>query len=692
MKITTPQLQNENFRFIKVKAKDKKPIEKDWVNTANYKWNDKEIQQWNGNIGIATGFGDLYVLDDDTEDKKLVTLWKNKYPKNFVDSRNHVYFICKDMKDKVIFHDNDIHLGEIQAKGQQVVTIGSTHPSGAKYEVEEDNAITDVKYKDIETLFDKYIPKIVSTPVQKKSKSPSAYEGDDIHDLPIGDVIDLTGFKDNKDGTYTGSNPWHGSTTGGNFVVDTNNNTWICFRCKKEKGDGVGGGGTMEAIAVQEGIITCDKAGKNCFTKEQARKVIQIARDKYGLSSYDSLEWPLEFLINIVDTIKENRQQHLENIFDRLAKEPDTIHLKSLVRKLAKNKVLSVKEVYDEIENRKPKEEVKIYSFNEIKEMKHTEDEYYLQDLFPKGKAAYVHGDSNAGKSIFVFGALHAIARGERFLTKPVLNRGNIKIYAIDAGAEDDFKRLACIDKGALMSKEHGKFDMTTKFNKLNLASEVESCKDYDIVCLDCLRRALIGDDSKSEVVSEFFEKFTKPLRDQGKTVIIIDHDKKPNKEEQKDMFSMRGSGDKQAQADVTYQLIRLKRTSNAERTLHESTIKFTYGKIRGIGWGKDFIFNVIYDKLQDAAFYNYLNEIEEEDSNLSATEKRAIEIEKFVSTGEKTTSELVKFCAERFKLAKISTMKTLKSLVNLGILARGDKTGIYKVATEETEKEDEKQ
>ena len=71
--------------------------------------------------------------------------------------------------------------------------------------------------------------------------------------------------------------------TGMNFRVDTSRNTWVCFHGGSHPPHG--GGGPAELIAVQEGIIGCGQAGSNCFTAEQGRQVIQVAREKYGLKA-----------------------------------------------------------------------------------------------------------------------------------------------------------------------------------------------------------------------------------------------------------------------------------------------------------------------------------------------------------------------------------------------------------------------
>jgi|TARA_R100000093_G_C1923633_1_gene66445 hypothetical protein len=54
------QLQNEKFRFILLKPKNKIPFEKNWQTTVNYKFNDPKLLQHisnGGNYGVLGGYG-----------------------------------------------------------------------------------------------------------------------------------------------------------------------------------------------------------------------------------------------------------------------------------------------------------------------------------------------------------------------------------------------------------------------------------------------------------------------------------------------------------------------------------------------------------------------------------------------------------------------------------------------------------
>ena len=285
--------QLKNMRFLRVKFKDKRPFEDKWQkNPYTY----EEIQQYfpKENYGVILG-KEVRALDDDTPNKGLIKLYEQNY-KPTMRVRDHLYFkFDNGYADKIIFESKELlfpdsngklspHMGELQGEGTMVVGAGSTHPSGEIYELKQDLPIATISYEKFKEVFGEYFK-------EKKQKiirnhKPNNWKGDNITDIPIGNIISFDGLRDVGRGCLQGAHPKHGSGNGMNFRVDVENNTWICFRCNNR--DSRGCGGASELIAVMEGIIECDAAGAKCFTDEQAKKVIQIARQKYGLSTPNS--------------------------------------------------------------------------------------------------------------------------------------------------------------------------------------------------------------------------------------------------------------------------------------------------------------------------------------------------------------------------------------------------------------------
>ena len=66
------------------------------------------------------------------------------------------------------------------------------------------------------------------------------------------------------------------SHNGENFSVNTAKNCWHCFRAKHNSG-----GGPLEWIAVEAGLIRCEDAKPGCLDdKTLFMKVLQIAKDR----------------------------------------------------------------------------------------------------------------------------------------------------------------------------------------------------------------------------------------------------------------------------------------------------------------------------------------------------------------------------------------------------------------------------
>jgi putative DNA primase/helicase len=273
------QLQHPEFRFIKINPNDlKAPYEPGWTTTQNYTHEDPKIQEWiskGQNYGVATGFGDLIVIDCDNQ--QLQKWVDENLPKTFAvktgGGGTHNYYICPN-QEKIILENGKGHLGEIQSKGQQVIGPGSTHKTGKKYKIIHNMPITKIKKQKIQEKIPKEWIKGKPQKTQTNTNKTKL-----IHNLNITDIIPLGGLTKKPNGEYQGPHPIHGSKTGNNFTLDPNKGVWNCFRHK-------GGGDVLTYIGVEEGIINCGES----LDTTTFKKVIQIARDKYGLKTKQDVE------------------------------------------------------------------------------------------------------------------------------------------------------------------------------------------------------------------------------------------------------------------------------------------------------------------------------------------------------------------------------------------------------------------
>ncbi len=155
------QLQSDCFGFVKLSGKTKKPFEKEWQNKP---YTYEGIQSWieeGHNYGVLGGHGDLVVIDADTNEIDKVV--KDELPPTFTVRTplkgHHYYYICKDIKNKIVLTKDKKRYGEIITKGSQAVGAGSIHPdTGTEYEVVNDIEITEISQEDIDTYLAEYIP------------------------------------------------------------------------------------------------------------------------------------------------------------------------------------------------------------------------------------------------------------------------------------------------------------------------------------------------------------------------------------------------------------------------------------------------------------------------------------------------------------------------------------------------------
>jgi len=267
------QLQNPNFKFIKIKQKDKIPVESNWQSTANYGFDSLILKQWlqrGGNYGIVCGYGKLVVIDADKPEvvEAIEKLLPDTYKVKTGREGTHFYYICNDLDKPIRLSSGDAlgDVGDVQWTGKQVIAPNSTHPNGKKYTPLNDNSIAEVTAEQIKTALHFWA-------VNGNNKC------DDLSDiekgLNISDVISTGGMQSHGK-EYYGAHPIHGSDGGMNFWVNPTKNVWHCFRHET-------GGGPLSWIAVKEGIINCDEAVKGALKGEKFKKVLKIAQEKYGL-------------------------------------------------------------------------------------------------------------------------------------------------------------------------------------------------------------------------------------------------------------------------------------------------------------------------------------------------------------------------------------------------------------------------
>lgn len=225
------KLRKQEFRFILVKPKDKRPIETKWTTENNYEWNDWKLEKhihYNNNYGIVTGFDNLIVIDFD--DKDMQDKFMHQLPETFTvqagGGLNHLYFTTDNPKTIKILGEGGKTLIDVQGNGRFIVAPGSIHPSGNKYKVVKDIPIKYIKMDALSYLFKEYIQKEDKKKIKEKKveKDPLLKE--------IKEKVTMSKLLQHY-GIDTSNNPtsclWH--TSQKDKCLSFDDNTYYCFHC-----------------------------------------------------------------------------------------------------------------------------------------------------------------------------------------------------------------------------------------------------------------------------------------------------------------------------------------------------------------------------------------------------------------------------------------------------------------------------
>ena len=160
------QLWNDNFRFLKIQPKGKAPTS-DMVGWQrdNYKVIDKDLLQHlarGGNYAIIGGFGNLILIDSDSEE---VTKIAESLPETFTIKtgspehyKKHFFYITDEVCPPIRLSKEKIgDLGDIRSTGQYVVGPNCLHPKGGIYRVEKDIPIARISKRKVVEAFQELI-------------------------------------------------------------------------------------------------------------------------------------------------------------------------------------------------------------------------------------------------------------------------------------------------------------------------------------------------------------------------------------------------------------------------------------------------------------------------------------------------------------------------------------------------------
>ena len=278
------------FRFIKIKIKDKTPLERGYPTEKNYAIDDPRLIQWItpikainprwnglfGNYGILASSNTGLIDGDNHEIVDYALTLRGLEDAFRVQSGSgrgaHIYFRTDESRTIPLIKDG-LNVGHVKgAPSGYCVGPGSVHPEGGIYRILHDGEIPFIPFDKITEHFADFIP------ARPEPSTPALTSSDggnlDIDGVPIDRV--LMPEKPHRMGNeIKGAHPVHGSTTGSNLMINTQKNIWHCMRCGT-------GGGVALAIAVSHGLIQCHEAVPGVLRGKLYSEVLTIAEKEYG--------------------------------------------------------------------------------------------------------------------------------------------------------------------------------------------------------------------------------------------------------------------------------------------------------------------------------------------------------------------------------------------------------------------------
>jgi putative DNA primase/helicase len=257
---------------------DKKPYVPSWAQWETRPQTDGEFNslEWTAAnaLGVILGAqakNGLYlaVIDHDKKGKDLADEAKAKgeellkeFPitqtQRTVNRGIHqVYWSRMRPKTEGTFHD----VVALELLGEKKVCL---MPPSMGYTNLNDNSPTEVE--NIEDIF----YDILRKHGYKLSEETESQNQLDVYGFQLEKLVDLSKLNRLNPNEYQGPHPFHDSTTEKNFHVNIKTNQWYCFRHNS-------GGGSLQYLAMKEGIIQCEQAKKGALRGAKFKQVLQIA-------------------------------------------------------------------------------------------------------------------------------------------------------------------------------------------------------------------------------------------------------------------------------------------------------------------------------------------------------------------------------------------------------------------------------
>ncbi|MCX6818537.1 MAG: AAA family ATPase [Candidatus Aenigmarchaeota archaeon] len=493
------QIQKIGTRFIKV-GQDKAPIEKEWNKIPggkNYSLEDEEIKNWLKTelmYGIITGINDLIVIDCDREE--LEKAIETGLPKTFRVKTgrglSHFYFFCKEL-DKLIAIQQ-IEKGK-NKKEDKITRFGELRSNGQMVIGPGSIHPNGKKYDIIDDSEIATVTKEQVLTVLEPFLTLKYIEETEKKEENMTKKLGIFELDITKVVDISKMTPRGNGEYFGSHPVhgsESGQNFHISLNNNLWRCWRCSSGGTtLHLIAVMEGILNCSEAGKGSLTGENFIKTCRIAKEKYHLP----IELP-EFLEYEFET------KSLKNLLDNQA----ALH-----------------------------------------------QEFVIYLIIPKTTIILFIGKPDSFKSMLALILGLFISEGRDFCG---MKCQKARVLYLDAENDDSVisSRVQYLNKQYGFNKENNNFQWRCAYIT-DIEKVLKIADSFDVIIIDSLRRFLKGKENDSETINLLYGQFLKILRNKGKTLIIIHHDRKKNPNIDADdlMERARGSSDILAMADISF-------------------------------------------------------------------------------------------------------------------------------------------
>ena len=655
----------------------KSPFEKEWqINGYEYDSEDlrQHINDNEKNYGVIGGYGDLRIIDiDDVELAKEMKEKVNTFTIQTGSGGMHFYTICPYSNNHRFLNKK----GELRANNYQVVGPNCTHPNGNKYVVINDSPIKILTEEEMMILINPLIDKKITS-------------------IDV-DVISENQVIVNQEFIET------------NILPRMSNLTYSLITEEKTKEELISQGYSSRSERDQKVITTLVLNGFGRYVKsifdiypigdkyrEHPNSVsyiehsIKTARKYSGVvnDNVPRLEMELE---DLPENVLRNK---VDAYLIEIGKIDSWVSQTYLINVIARKIMISSKDLQKRLEEIKKSNSKSIkYNIKDLFDFEIPKMNFFVKPIIPKKSLIFFGGMFGHFKStfttalalysLFEFKFIDGLKRGE--VTPRILIYDQENDISVMAGRIQSILRGNNIDKD-MIEKSIQNLHVLNDFDCHNLKRELERAITYDMIILDSYRRFLVGSENDSEVSNRFYIDFIKPLRDMGKTIIIIHHLKKFTKDDLDEDFLMqlfRGTGDIIAQADLAFILFKNEGTRNLEGDKSMFDVNVIRVKNRyGINISKDMSFKVETEELDDiiksAKFFT--SNFRKLAQPKERTKNKVLEILR--EKGEMDRNALEIIMMKETNTSKYSLVKYLKELIEEGYIIQPS-YGKYKIVDE---------